>query len=241
MAEAENIQKVGNVEFRVVFSRRRTLGISVLPDASVIVRVPYRTSRKTISRIVGEKSAWIIRHRDNFKNQYQNKPGRSYTNGSSQLFRGSTYILNLSESRKKFVKFNGSSIDIGLENNGDESSVRKLLQKAFKNEALKYLPHMFYNIIEKHRECEFKPTGLVIRSMRTRWGSCSNKGKITLSSELIRLSDRYIEYVIVHELCHLKQHNHGPKYYGLLSELYPDWKRARKEMKAYILNERFIR
>ncbi|HCU21026.1 MAG TPA: M48 family peptidase, partial [Bacteroidales bacterium] len=74
-----------------------------------------------------------------------------------------------------------------------------------------------------------------------RWGSCSNKGKITLSSELIRLSDRYIEYVIVHELCHLKQHNHGPKYYGLLSELYPDWKRARKEMKAYILNERFIR
>ena len=241
MAEAENIQKVGNVEFRVVFSRRRTLGISVLPDASVIVRVPYRTSRKTISRIVGEKSAWIIRHRDNFKNQYQNKPGRSYTNGSSQLFRGSTYILNLSESRKKFVKFNGSSIDIGLENTGDEPTVRKMLQKAFKNEAVMYLPNMFYNIIEKNKDYGFKPTGLVIRSMRTRWGSCSNKGKITLSSELIRLSDRYIEYVIVHELCHLKQHNHGPKYYGLLSELYPDWKRARKEMKAYILNERFIR
>jgi hypothetical protein len=80
----------------------------------------------------------------------------------------------------------------------------------------------------------FKPTGLVIRSMKRRWGSCSNRGKITLSTELIRLADIYTEYVIIHELCHLKQHNHGPKYYELLSELFPEWKRVRKEMRAFV-------
>lgn len=234
MPEKEDIHKVGSIEFSIIFSRRRTLGISVLADSSVIVRVPYRTSRKTIMRMVEEKSAWIIRHRDNFINQHHDKPVRSYIDGSSHLFRGNTYILNISESRRKFVNFNGSSIDIGLEKAGDEASVRKLLQKSFKIEATAHIPVMFNSLLEKHANQNFKPTGLVIRSMKRRWGSCSNRGKITLSTELIRLADEYIEYVIIHELCHLKQHNHGPKYYELLSELFPGWKKVRKEMRGFV-------
>jgi predicted metal-dependent hydrolase len=223
-----------NIEYKIIYSRRRTLGISVLPDSSVIVRVPYRTSGKTIIRMVEEKSDWIIRHRDNFINQHRNKPGRSYTNGSTHLLRGNPYILNISESRRKFVKFNGGSIEIGIENTGDEDAVRKLLRKAYKIEATAHIPVIFKSILEKHSNLSFKPTELVIRSMKRRWGSCSNMGKITLSSELIRLSDRYIEYVIVHELCHLRHHNHGPRYYQLLSELFPEWKSVRKEMKEFI-------
>jgi len=231
--QTENIV-TGSVEFKVIYSARRTLGISVLTDSSVIVRVPYRTSRKTIMRMVDEKSAWIIRHRDNFKNQSPVNSARSYSNGSSHLFRGSTYILNISESARKFVKFNGSSIDIGIEKTCDETSVRKLLQKAYKIEALAHIPGIFRSILEKNAHMNFKPTGLVIRSMKRRWGSCSNRGKITLSTELIRLADNYTEYVIIHELCHLKQHNHGPKYYELLAELYPEWKKIRKELRGFV-------
>ena len=226
--------RFGDIEFKVIYSARRTLGISVLTDSSIIVRVPYRTSRKTIMRMVEEKSAWIIRHRDNFKNQSPEKAGKSYLNGSSHLFRGNTYVLNISESRRKFVKFNGGSIDLGLEKTGDEASVRKLLQKAYKTEAADHIPIMFKSIVEKHSKLNFKPTGLVIRSMKRRWGSCSNRGKITLSTELIKFADIYTEYVIIHELCHLKQHNHGLKYYELLSELFPEWKKIRKEMKVFV-------
>jgi len=70
--------------------------------------------------------------------------------------------------------------------------------------------------------------------MKRRWGSCSNKGVITLSTELIKFSDLYIEYVIAHELCHLKHHNHGSQYYTLLTEVFPEWKRVRKELRKYI-------
>jgi len=225
----------GNINYKVIYSRRRTLGISVLPDSSVIVRVPLRTSEKTIIRMVEEKSAWIIRHRDHFKNNHQNKPLITYTNGSSHLFRGSTYILNISESHRNLVRFSKESIEMCLRMTGDEDSVRKLLRKAYKAEANNHIPILFYDILEKHSNKGFRPTGLVIRSMKRRWGSCSNKGKITLNSELIRLSDKYIEYVIVHELCHLSHHNHGPRFYELLSELFPDWKSIRKEMKGYVL------
>lgn len=224
-----------NIEYEVIFSRRRTLGISVLPDSSVIVRVPYRTSKKTIIRMVEEKSEWIIKHRDNFKNNRQNKPVRSFTDGSSHLFRGKKCILNISESKRRFVRFNGDSIDMGIDNTGDENSVKKLLQKGYKAEAYSNIPILFENILRKYNDLNFRPTGLVIRSMKRRWGSCSNKGKITLSSELIRLSDKHIEYVIVHELCHLRHHNHGPRFYELLSELYPEWKTVRKEIREYVL------
>ena len=88
---------------------------------------------------------------------------------------------------------------------------------------------MLLNKVLKENEKQgFRPSGLVIRTMKRRWGSCSARGLITLSTELIKLSDLYIEYVIIHELCHLRHHNHGPHFYELLSEIFPDWKRVRK-------------
>jgi predicted metal-dependent hydrolase len=232
--DLQSFQKVGDIEFKVIYSGRRTLGISVLPDASVIVRVPYRTSAKTIIRIVEEKSLWIIKHRDNYRNRDTIKSVRSYSNGSAHLFRGNESILSIQKSRKPYVSFNGSSIEMGLYMNNNELSIKKLLYKGYKDEAIKQLPVILNRILEQHADQKFKPTGLVIRSMKRRWGSCSNRGKITLSTELIKLSDIFIEYVILHELCHLRQHNHGPKYYELLSELYPDWSKVRKEMKVFM-------
>ena len=222
---------INNIEFKVVYSRRRTLGISVLPDASVVVRVPYRTPQKTVTKMVEEKSEWIRKHRDYFLNHKKNKFPITYKNGSFHNFRGNTMIISTSESRIPSVQFNGSTIEIGILNPGNETAVRNLLQKAYKNEAQKQLPIMFYNINTRLSSHGLRPTGLVIRTMKSRWGSCSNKGKITLNSELIKLSDKYIEYVIIHELCHLKHHNHSHRYYELLTELYPEWKRTKKEMR----------
>jgi predicted metal-dependent hydrolase len=70
--------------------------------------------------------------------------------------------------------------------------------------------------------------------MKKRWGSCSSKGKIAISYDLIRLDEIYAEYVIIHELCHLKHHNHSSNYYNLLSEVYPEWKKVREELKKYV-------
>ncbi|HPF02398.1 MAG TPA: M48 family metallopeptidase, partial [Bacteroidales bacterium] len=67
-----------------------------------------------------------------------------------------------------------------------------------------------------------------------RWGSCTSRGKITISSELIKLDPAYTDYVIIHELCHLKHHNHGKDFYRLLEELVPDYKALRKELKTHL-------
>ena len=138
------------------------------------------------------------------------------------------------KSGKPYIVFSEGIIEIGTDKTDDPATIKRLLYKGYKNEAVSQFPEFMSKVLSDHDNQMFKPAGLVIRTMKRRWGSCSNKGIITLSTELIKLDDLYIEYVITHELCHLKQHNHGPNFYKLLSVLFPDWKSVRKELRKYI-------
>lgn len=234
MRKEQQTYHILDIDLRIVYSGRRTLGISVLPDSSVVVRAPYRASLKTISRIINEKAGWIIKHRETYRQKNVTRLNAAFVSGEVHLFRGSESILNITGSAKSFIRFNEGRIDIGIENPGDSLAVRRLIYKGYKTEALKVFPEFLGTVLKTYENQKFKPTGLVIRSMRSRWGSCSTKGKITLSTELIKLPDIYIEYVIIHELCHLRHHNHGKEYYELLTDLFPDWKKVRKGLRDYI-------
>jgi len=236
MLKPDSTSTINDIEFKVVYSRRRSLGISVLPDSSVIVRVPYLTSLRTINRIVQEKSDWIIKHRNKYREKGNSKLTGTYRTGEIQLFHGKEYILRIEKSDKTYLRFNENEILAGVKDPNDIKIIKRLLYKAYKDEAMAVFPDLFNRTIQKYRNQMFKPSGLVIRTMKRRWGSCSSKGVITLSTELIKLSDVFIEYVIVHELCHLKHHNHGAGFYKLLTELYPEWKVVRKELRKYLIH-----
>ena len=227
------IKQSEKIDFKIVYSKRRTLGISILPDATVIVRAPLRTSRIAIERLIANKRIWINKHVENIKKRIETSPPPSFSNGSLHLFKGNNLELNIYESKKRFVRFNDKTIDIGLEKPENEIIIRKILKQAYKTEAEKVLPEMFYEIIDTYKNYNFKPAELVIKTMKRQWGSCSTKNKITLNSELIKLNEKYVRYVIIHELCHLQHHNHGKLFYKLLSEFYNDWKTIRKEMRMF--------
>jgi predicted metal-dependent hydrolase len=222
------------ISYRVIHSSRRTMAISILPDASVIVRVPYHTSEKRIQKLISDKSAWILKHTNNFRVENQ-KRSISYTDGSLHPLRGSDIKLIIEKSSKSFYRIGEGTITIGLNNPDDQKMVKSILYGIYKDQANRVFPLLTDGILKRFDSYGFKPRELVIRTMKRRWGSCSNKGKITLNTELIKLSERYIEYVIIHELCHLRHHNHGEGFYSLLEELFPDWKNARKEMKRFVI------
>jgi predicted metal-dependent hydrolase len=224
------------MEFEITYSKRRTLAISILPDASVIVRAPYRTSQAAIERLIANKRTWINKHVENIKKRMETSSVLSFSNRSLHPFKGKRLELNICNSRKRFVKFNDETIDIGLEDPENEMIVAKILKQAYRAEAEKVLPEMFYEIINSYNNYNFKPSELVIRTMKRRWGSCSTKNKITLNAELIKLGEKYIRYVIIHELCHLHHHNHGKFFYRLFSEFYADWKTIRKEMRMLTID-----
>jgi predicted metal-dependent hydrolase len=109
-----------------------------------------------------------------------------------------------------------------------------LIGKWYRQEALEFLSRKLNEVLVKYRDLNFIPSTLVVRPLKSRWGSCSSKGKITINSELVKLDEFFSEYVLIHELCHLKYHNHGKDYYRLLGELVPDYKSIRKELRKYI-------
>jgi predicted metal-dependent hydrolase len=230
----QRIYTIEDIEFKVIYSQRRSIGISVLPDSSVIVRVPYLTSLKTINRIINEKYSWVLKHRDNYKNLNNSSLKKKFTSGETHLFRGKEHALRIEKCVKPYIRFSDEIIEVGTDKTDDPATIKRLLYKGYKSEAIAHFPESLSKVLSAQENQMFKPSGLVIRTMKRRWGSCSNKGVITLSTELIKLDDLFIEYVIIHELCHLKQHNHGPEFYKLLSELFPDWKSVRKELRKYI-------
>lgn len=235
MLKLQETYSIKEIEFKVTYSARRSLGISVLPDATVLVRVPFRTSLKTIIRIVEEKYDWIIKHRDRYKEKNTCNQNRLYINGEMHLFRGKDCVLTIEKSAKQFVRFFDGTISLGLARTDDPQAIKSLLYKGYKNEAINTFPGKLASVLKQFENQIFNPSGLIIRTMKRRWGSCSNKGVITLSTELIKLPDHFTEYVIIHELCHLKHHNHGQRFYNLLSDLYPDWKSVRKDLRKYVL------
>ena len=170
MFKEKRTHSLEDIEFDVIYSRRRTLGISVLPDSSVVVRVPYLTSYKTIVRIVQEKASWIKKHRDSYRKNGPDKPCKFYIDGETHLFRGNESVLKVRKSTRAFVRFYDSSIEIGLSETSDPLAIKKLLYKGYKNEALVLFPELLKKTIEKHGNQMFRPASLVVRTMKRRWG-----------------------------------------------------------------------
>jgi predicted metal-dependent hydrolase len=232
---ALQIQSAGDFNYRIIFSRRRTISIIISPDHGVMVKAPYMTPVVTIRRFVNEKSDWIKKTLHSFDSLKRLDNVKGYSNGDPVLLYGKEYKLRLFESDKYSVKTTDSNIiEAGYLNDNNPLIIRALLEGWFKFIAQEKIRMKFNETLNNYSSYGFKPTGLVIRMMKKRWGSCSSKGKIAISYDLIRLDEKFTEYVIIHELCHLKHHNHSASYYNLLSEIYPAWKKVRKELKKYI-------
>jgi predicted metal-dependent hydrolase len=234
MPAEQNIFKIEDIEVRANYSARRSISITVNPEKGPVIRVPFRTSVKTIEKILKEKSHWIRKAVENCSSLKRIDTGKIFCNGESVLYMGKEYFLKITSSAKYFVRHSDNFIEVGINGQNDPEIIKALLESWYKSMAKKIFNVIFYELLEKYSKYGFRPTGFTVRTMKKRWGSCSSKGKIAISYDLIRLSSIYSEYVIIHELCHLIHHNHGSGYYRLLSEVFPRWKEVRKDLKQYI-------
>jgi len=229
------MQNTGDFQYKIIFSRRRTISINIGPDHGVLVKAPYLTPAGSIRKFVTQKSDWIIKTLNKFNSLVRLDSRNGYSDGDLIILFGREYKLKLVQSDKYFVRLgNNDIIEAGYNKDKNPLVIRALLEDWFKYVARRKLTIQFRETLAKYKDYGFLPAGFVVRAMKTRWGSCSSKGKIAISYDLIRLDEIYGEYVIIHELCHLKQHNHGANYYKLLSEVYPDWKKVRENLKKYI-------
>lgn len=221
----KNIIKYGSqqIEFQLKYSDRKTLGITVKPDLSVIVSAPSNASLHSIKAKIIKKAGWIIKHQNYFESFHPLTPQRKYVNGESHLYLGRQYRLKIKKSLRSEVKISSGFMIVGLNNHFDKSAVQKTIETWYKERA-----EIIFNTILENRKQDLtkknipiKP--LTIRFMKRRWGSCTVSKRIIINTSLIKAPKKCIEYVIIHEMCHLKHPNHGKSFYSLQSKLMPDW------------------
>lgn len=208
------------IDFRLRFSERKTLGITVTPDMEVLIKAPIETSLETVKEKVRKKAPWIIRQQSFFLSFHPKTPQRKFISGETHLYLGRQYRLQVQIGDVESVKLKGKFIEVTV---SEKAKAKALLSQWYLNQAKIKFPKVATPLIEKFKKYGVEPSSIVFRDMPTRWGSCTPKGKIILNPELIKAPKGCIEYVIIHELCHLIHHDHTQKFIDLQTKEMKDW------------------
>lgn len=206
-----------SVEHRVN-PRMKHCYIVIENDAKVVLKSP-RISRDEALKIVAKKSAWIRRK----LKQQEGRPVLSFRLGEEVGYLGETHALKGNEA------FDDLSAAIGRLRSLSETSLQRCYDEFFKRRAADYLPERTAHF-EALSGLEAK--AFRFRKMRSRWGSCSRRGVITFNTQIMRLPERLIDYVVMHELAHLRHMNHSAAFYRELEKTLPDHRVLQKELRA---------
>ncbi len=215
------------IDFLVEYSARKTLGITVTPDLDVLVKAPIDSSLEKIKEKILKKAAWIIKQQSFFLSFQPKTPARRYIGGETHLYLGRQYLLKIESSKKDSVKLKGKFIEV---HTSDKSKVKSLVKEWYLLHAKSKFKEIAQPLIDKFKKHKVEPDSIVFREMPTRWGSCTPKGKIILNPELIKAPKGCIEYVIIHELCHLIHHDHTQKFIDLQTKEMPDWEKWKSKL-----------
>jgi len=203
--------------------------VKVYPDLRVEAILPDNGDITLAQSKLRKKARWIARQIDYFEQFLPAPPPKEYVGGETHYYLGRQYRLKIQEYRQEYVKLVGKYFQVYTADKHDAKRIRELLENWYFEHASglfqKRLDRLEYVI----RQLKVEEPSFKIRSMKNRWASLSGRGGvITFNVELLKAPLPCIDYVIVHELCHLKYPNHSREFYRLLQSIIPDW-RERKE------------
>lgn len=218
------------INFSLLYCDRKTMEIAVHPDSTVIVKAPVQSDITLIENKIMKRARWILKAQKYFKQFNPKTPDRCYVNGETHLYLGKQYRLKLAEGTENSVKLSRGFFHIICRNEPTPDAVRKLLKQWYSEKAQLQFAESMTRCWHKFNSLGIDQPKLSIKRMQKRWGSLSNKGTLTLNTDLIRAPKECIDYVVMHELCHLKHHDHGPDFYKLLDSVIPGWEKIKHKL-----------
>lgn len=217
---------IGNKTIDYILTRkdRKHIRINVLPDKSVEVIAPTNAQLDDIFYRLRKKASWILKQQRYFDQFHPFEPDKEYVSGETHKYLGRQYRLKLSVANANSVKLKGKYLIVNTQDKKDSELTKKLLNQWYREHALDKFSAYIDKYLDKLSKYNIVKPKLTIRKMKSRWGSCNAKNNhVLLNLELIKAPTHCIEYVIMHELCHLKYPKHTKEFYNFLTMIMPDW------------------
>ncbi len=242
---------VGNLSEVIVFRdqsiqvvrqpRRKSMTLKIRPDASVQIIVNNGVSESIMRAFIFAKSNWIERKTEKLKQDLSKCPLPKIENGSFFPWIGELKCFQFVETKNKKISFTVEDGFLICRVPKDEKPTDEILKSKlrhfYKLEAMKYLTS---HIWLRSENTGLKPNKIIFRSARTRWGSCSSQKQISLNWKLICQPAPLIDYVIVHELCHLKFLNHSSNFWNLVERIIPNYLESERLLQSQVQFGKFL-
>jgi len=221
-------------------SRRRTLAIVVGEDANVIVHAPFYSTLKAIHSFINEKTYWIFDKKHEAEKNISYLNSKKFDEGHEFLFLGKKYPINIKDGDTKTsrISFDGLKWDVTFANNLNahkkRDTVKKKMVQWYRKQAEEVLGgRIFYY----SRIMGVEPKKIAVRSQKRLWGCCDfNTQTIHLNWQIILSPIKVVDYVVVHEMCHLMIPNHSKRFWKKVEKYMPDFKQYQKWLKINALD-----
>lgn len=212
---------------KIVRSNRKTIGLQITTRGEIIVRAPNQTSLRDIEKVLDKSKRWIDKKLQKVSLIQAKIRPKNFTEGEEFLYLGEKYKLVFRKSTSKTLDLHDNFIiDEKLIN--QPKRICEAFESWYREEMRSYASD---KISIYAKILEVSPNKIRISGAKTRWGSCSGKRNLNFCWRLIMAPEEIVDYVIVHELCHLREMNHSKNFWGLVDDIFPDWKEKRKWLK----------
>jgi predicted metal-dependent hydrolase len=195
------------------------------------VLTPAGVKREDVEQLLREKSQWIRKYHQQFQAVPAAVPKREWRDGETLLYQGERYpiAVRLRAAARTVVEFNGAEFEIGVNGAAGEKERAAALERAVIKWYLKAAGEAIAGRLAHYQRL----TGLVhgavrIKAQKSRWGSCSRQGNLNFNWKLVLAPGWVLDYVVVHEICHLRHLNHSRDFWKLVAAVYPDYQSARQ-------------
>lgn len=221
-----------NIAFEVIFKNRKTMEIAVEPPYIITVTAPIGTKEEEIIRSVESKGSWIIKKLYSFKHMNYKPINREFVNGESFMYLGRNYSLQIEVDpsiKKPEVKLyrgkflvKSRSKDAEIIKNSMEEWYRDRAKEIIEQRVSYY--QRFFNVV---------PKGIKIKEQKKRWGSCTLNNELLFNWRCIMAKSNALDYIIVHEMCHIYHKDHSKNFWDLLASVLPDYEIRKEWLKNY--------
>ena len=222
------------LNYQVTYSKRRSISVKIHQGKQVLVSAPLSLKKAGVEKFLIQKSDWIIEKLQKQNDHIDITSSKNFVDGEQLYFLGNKYTLKTKRDLVPDITLGAAEIIVSNPSTKTPAKIKTQLKNWYKLQIEQIFNERLDECLKLTKQIGISySNNIQPRKMNRRWGTCTHKNQIILNSNLIFLGLEYIDYVILHELCHFKEKNHSLRYYSLLKSVCPNYKDVRKRLNQH--------